>query len=178
MATNHSQEHGDSNPSVRFDKSDLSARGILVFFTVMIVFFVAMSLTALGLWVGLSKVAGKHDPEGSPLVKDVVTPRSQVMMNTANVNLQKFPEPRFQHDDAGDMERFQLQQAAELTAEPWQDQQGKVHLPIDQAMQLTLGRLNARQAVAAENYPGAGPAKAEPAPAEPETAEAAPAEQK
>ncbi len=35
-------------------------------------------------------------------------------MNTANVKMQKFPEPRLQHDDAGDMERFLLQQAAEL----------------------------------------------------------------
>ncbi len=172
MATNHTHEHGNTNPSVTFDKTDLSARGILVFFSVMIVFFVAMSLTALGLWVGLNKAADKHDPEPSPLVKNVVTPRSQVLMNTANVNLQKFPEPRLQHDDAGDMERFQLQQAAELMAEPWQDQQGKVHLPIDHAMQLTLGRLNARTAAAIENYPGAGPAKSEPAAEEPAMAEA------
>ena len=173
MATDHTHEHGNTNPSVTYDKSDLSAGGILIFFSVMIVFFVAMSLAALGLWVGLNKVADKHDPEPSPLVKDVVTPRSQVLMNTANVKLQKFPEPRLQHDDAGDMERFQLQQAAELMAEPWQDQQGKVHLPIDRAMQLTLGRLNARQSAAIENYPGAGPAKAEVSAEEPAEAAAA-----
>ncbi len=59
MATDHTHEHGDTNPSVTYDKSDLSARGILMFFSVMIVFFVAMSLAALGLWVGLNKVAGQ-----------------------------------------------------------------------------------------------------------------------
>ena len=43
MATNHGHEYGaERNPSVEFDKSDLSARGILIFFFVLAVFAVGL----------------------------------------------------------------------------------------------------------------------------------------
>jgi hypothetical protein len=159
MATNHGHGNGElENPSVTYDKSDLGARGILIFFLVLAVFAVCMHLIVLGLWVGLTKATDKHDVELSPLGPHAVTPRSEVMMNTANVNIQKFPEPRLQSDDTGDMTRFLMKESAALTAEPWQDAQGNVHLPIDEAIKLTATRLPARASggSAVSNYPGAG----------------------
>jgi hypothetical protein len=155
---NHGQGNGDAgNPSVTFDKSDLGARGILVFFVVLAVFAVCMNLVVVGLWAGLSKVADKHDTEISPLAPKTVTPRSEIMMNTANINVRKFPEPRLQNDDTADMERFLLKETEALTAEPWQDAQGNVHLPIEQAMKVAATRLPVRSGgTALPNYPGAG----------------------
>jgi hypothetical protein len=154
---NHEHESDAGNPSVNFDKTDLGARGILVFFVVLAIFAIAMHLVVLGLWVGLTKVTDKHDTEISPLAPKTVSPRSGIMMNTANINIQKFPQPRLQNDDTGDMERFLLKETAALTAEPWQDAQGNVHLPIDQAIKAVATRLPVRASGAVvPNYPGAG----------------------
>jgi hypothetical protein len=175
MATDHQNgNHGNGNgeprnPSVDFDTSDLSARGILIFFLVLAIFAVAVHLAVLGMYVGMTKMAEKRDPEMSPLVPKAVTPRSGILMNTANINIQKFPEPRLQNDDTGDMTRFLLKETAALTAEPWQDAQGNVHLPIEQAMQVVATRLPARAgSMAVTNYPGAKPEYAYPTEADTE----------
>lgn len=157
MAINHGYENIDErNPSVEFDKSDLSARGIVIFFFVLAVFAVALNLVVIGLYAGMTKIAEKHDAALGPLVPTAVTPPAGIMTNTANVNIQTFPEPRLQIDDASDMARFLAREAEALTAQPSRDAQGNVHLPIDQAMKAVLARLPVRAAAPPPNYPGAG----------------------
>ncbi|MDR3765074.1 MAG: hypothetical protein P4M01_13380 [Acidobacteriota bacterium] len=157
MATNHEHGKGPVNPEVDFDKTDLGARGILMFFVALGLFAIVMHVAALGIWIGLNKFADKHDPAISPLASNKVTPRSEVLMNTANINIKKFPEPRLQNDDTGDMQRFLLKETSALTADPWQDAQGNVHLPVEQAMSVALTRLTARQGgTAPAERPGIG----------------------
>lgn len=163
MATNHGHAGGedrgeDRNPSVDYDKSDLSARGILIFFLVLAIFGVVINLGVLGMYIGMTKVAEKHEVEVSPLAPQSVTPRSGIMTNTANVNVQRFPEPRLQTDEAVDMTRLLVSESAALTAQPYQDAQGNAHVPIDEAMKQVATRLPVRAGSTAElpNYPGAG----------------------
>lgn len=163
MTTNHGHEnHGQGNeeprnPGVEFDRTDLGARGILIFFLVLGVFGLLASLAVVGLYMGMTKIAEKHEPEVSPLARNVVTPAKNVMMNTADVNAQRFPQPRLQNDDTGDMERFLLKETTTLAAKPWQDAQGNVHLPIEQAMKVVVSRLPVRAGgeTAPPDYPGA-----------------------
>jgi hypothetical protein len=171
MATNHGHGNGNGperNPSVEYDRSDLSAKGILIFMFVLAVFALAIHLTVLGLYVGMTRIAEKHEPETSPLVQQTTTPRQGTLMNTANVNIQQFPEPRLlKHPtqtgldnrfigEAGEMTKFLVQESAALTARPWQDEHGNVHLPIEQAMKTVLTRLPARAGgTELSNYPGA-----------------------
>jgi hypothetical protein len=158
MTIKHGHDSGDErNPSVGYDKSDLSAKGILIFFLVLAVCTLFLNFSVLGMYFGMTRFAEKHDPEVSPLAPQVITPRSGIMTNTANINLQKFPEPRLQTNDTGDMTKFLVQETAALTAQPWQDAQGNAHLPIDQAMKAVAPRLPVRAGGAAlPNYPGAG----------------------
>jgi hypothetical protein len=158
MATNHEYDNLDErNPSVEFDTSDLSARGILIFFFVLAVFAIAINLVVIGLYAGMTRIAEKHDPVLGPLVPNTITPRAGILTNTANVNIHDFPEPRLQQDNTADMTRFLAKEAEALTAPPWQDAQGNVHLPIDQAMKVVATRLPARAgATPLPNYPGAG----------------------
>ncbi len=158
MATNHEHDRTEpQNPGVQYDKSDLGARGILIFFVVLAVFAIAMHLAVLGMYVGMTKIAEKHDPELSPLAPKAVTPRAGILTNTANINIQQFPEPRLQNDDTGDMIRFLQKETAVLTAAPWQDAQGNVHLPIDAALKAVVGKIPVRSGgVALPDYPGAG----------------------
>jgi hypothetical protein len=164
MATNHGHTNGEErNSSVGYDKSDLSARGILIFFVVLAVFAIAIHFCVLGMYIGMTRFAEKHDPEMSPLAPKAVTPRSGIMTNTANVNVQRFPEPRLQSEETTDMTKMLLKETATLTAEPWQDPQGNVHLPIDQAIKIVATRLPTRTGgTALSNYPGAGREYSEP----------------
>lgn len=161
MSTNHGHESGEErNPSVKYDKSDLGARGILIFFLVLLVAAVAVHLGVLGLYVGMTKVADQHAPETSPLAPKTVMPRAEILTNTADVNVEQFPQPRLLthiRGPAGEMSKFLLQETATLTAQPWQDAEGNVHLPIEDAMKMVVPRLPVRAGTTAlPNYPGAG----------------------
>ena len=167
MATNHG--HGndaDGNPGVGFDKSDLSAKAILIFFFVLATAAVAIHLVVLGLYIGMTKVAQQHEVESSPLAPQTYTPRDGILTNTANVNVQQFPQPRLLHHigGIGEMTRFLRVETTVLTAKPWRDEQGNVHLPIDQAMREVVTRLPVRAGgTAPPNYPGASREYAYPA---------------
>lgn len=162
MATNHEHENGDvRNPGVGFDKSDLGARGILIFFVVLALAAVAVNLCVFGMYFGMTKVAEQHEAEVSPLASKTVTPRAEILQNTADVNTEQFPQPRLLRHirgsvgGLGEMTKFLLEEDAELTAKPWQDAQGNVHLPIEQAMTAVITRLPVRAGgVALPNYPG------------------------
>jgi len=146
------------NPGVAYDKTDLGARGILIFFLGLAVFGILMQVVALGVYAGLTRFSEKHEAESSPLAPQKYTPRSEILTNTANVNIEQFPQPRLLHHvrGSGEMTKFLLQETAVLTAKPWQDADGNVHLPIDEAMKAVLPRLPARAGgVALPNYPGA-----------------------
>jgi len=169
MAINHGHGNGaERNASVEYDKSDLSAKGILIFLSVLAVFAIAIHLAVLGLYAGMTRFADKHEQEISPLAQQTVTPRDKVLMNTANVNLQQFPEPRLLRHltqtgldnrfvgEAGEMTKLLEEESAALTAQPWRDQHGNVHLPINEAMKQIVTRLPARAGgTALPNYPGA-----------------------
>lgn len=158
MATNHEHRTGpERNPSVGYDKSDLGSRGILIFFLVLAVFAVAIHLGVLGMYISMTKISDKHDPEMSPLAPKTVTPRAGILTNTANVNIQQFPEPRLARDDTAEMTRLRLKETEALTAAAWTDPQGNVHLPIEEAMKVFGTRLPVREGAAGlPNYPGAG----------------------
>jgi hypothetical protein len=162
MATDHGDgrdvnREPERNPSVGYDQSDLGARGIVIFFVVLAVFAVAVHLCVLGLYVGMTRIGEKHDPELSPLAPKTVTPRAGILTNTANVNIQQFPEPRLLSDDTAAVAKLLRQETAVLTGDAWQDAQGNVHLPIEQAIQVVAPRLPVREGGAVlENYPGAG----------------------
>lgn len=169
MATNHGHGNGaERNPSVEYDKSDLSARGILIFLFVLAVFAISIQFVVFGLYAGMTRIADKHEPETSPLASQTVEPRQGILMNTANVNTQQFPEPRLLRHltqtgldnrfvgEPGEMTKFLVQESAALTAKPWRDEHGNVHLPIDEAMKQVVNRLPARAGGAElSNYPGA-----------------------
>ena len=159
MAIDHG--HGaDSgrNPSVAYDRTDLGARGILFFFLGLGVFGILMHVIVLGMYAGMTKFSEKHEAEASPLAPQTYTPRNEILTNTANVNIEQFPQPRLLHHvrGSGEMTKFLLQETAVLTAKPWQDADGNVHLPINEAMNAVLPRLPARAGGAVlPNYPGA-----------------------
>lgn len=169
MATNHGHGNGaERNLNVEYDKSDLSARSIVIFLAVLGVCALLLQFVVLGLYAAMTRIADQHEPEISPLVQQTVEPRQGILMNTANVNTQQFPEPRLLRHltqtgldnrfvgEPGEMTKFLEQESAALAAQPWRDKQGNVHLPINQAMKDVVTRLPVRSGgTELPNYPGA-----------------------
>jgi hypothetical protein len=144
MATNH-PDHGpdDSlirNPEVAYDHRDLSARGILVFLAILGIVGIAVHFLIYGMYRGMQKYAESQDPALHALAPKTAIPTPGIVPANAPINLQQFPTPRLQSDDASDMRTFLSQEDRLLHAQPWKDEAGKVHIPIGMAIDLISKR--------------------------------------
>ena len=147
MATNHDHDEYDllKNPAVDYDRSDLSARGILVFLAGLLIagIFVEVVLGGMFHFLARSPFFAKGNP--NPMVIEQKTPPLKAQgadfENSRNINPEAFPQPRLQTDDARDMTVFLDSERKLLYAEqPFADQGGTVHLPINEAMKLVVDR--------------------------------------
>jgi len=147
MATNHDHDEYDllKNPAVDYDRSDLSARGILVFLAGLLVagIFVEVVLGGMFHFLARSPFFAKGNP--SPMVIEQKTPPLKAegadFENAHNINPEIFPQPRLQTDDVRDMnDLLESEHKILYPGHPFADQNGTVHLPINEAMKLVAER--------------------------------------
>jgi hypothetical protein len=142
MATNRDTHDPLRNPQVDYDRSDLSAKGILYFLVGLFIAAVFIELVIWGMFrfMARSEALFPQPPVNPMMSAQKVSPPGgprSVMQNTPAVNLGLFPEPRLQVNDAGDMERFLNSEQKLLDPEqPFTDPSGAVHIPIALAMKL------------------------------------------
>ncbi len=137
MATDHDMQHADftSNPDVSYERRDMGARNIMLFFAILLIAGVIIHFIIWGVYGAMEKIVSNMDPVPSPVKPYEETPRAQLLQNTPMVNLNKFAQPRLQSDDVTDMRAFLWQENEILYGQAWQDQGGAVHIPIEAAMQ-------------------------------------------
>lgn len=146
MATNHNNNDPLRNPQVDYDRSDLSPRGILLFLVGLFVAAVFIELVIWGMFHFMARSEALFpQPQPNPMMnaQKVSPPASSrsVLQNAPAVNLQLFPEPRLQANDAGDMSEFFESEQKLLNPErPFTDANGVVHIPITLAMKLVQER--------------------------------------
>ena len=128
------------NPEVSFEKRDLGARGILLFFVVLFIAGVTIHLIIWGVYEAFVKVSSQNEPPALTLAPQESSPPPSLLQNTPSINMARFPEPRLQSSETGDMNRFLWQEQQLLDAKPWRGTTGAVHIPIDRAMQLVAQR--------------------------------------
>ena len=149
MATNDTHYDPLRNPQVDYERSDLSARGILGF---LIGLFVAGFFIELVLW-GMFHFMARTEalfpqPQVNPMLQAEQAKKAppaagtrSVLQNAPAVNLNVFPEPRLQTNDAGEMRQFVDSEQALLNAkQPFADPSGAIHIPISLAMQEIVDR--------------------------------------
>ncbi|HEY1902217.1 MAG TPA: hypothetical protein VGG56_07310 [Terracidiphilus sp.] len=142
--------HGpdEIDASAGFEQSDIRVTGIIVFLTALCIFVVVSAV----LCYGIGKVINAHmDKEDGPNTKWTKTadirqlgnlPNSPAMQNSVAQLTQQFPTPRLQLDD-GNQEIADLHAKEDLLLDnySWVDRaQGKVRIPIDEAMALIAQR--------------------------------------
>lgn len=145
MATDRHDSHDINsenvrNPDVAYERRDMGARGVLLFFVILFISGVIIHFIVWGVYGAMDKVVAGMDAPANPLKPIEKAPKAALLQNTPMVNLEKFPTPRLQTDDATDMQTFKWQEEQILNAQPWQDQTGTVHIPIDEAMKLVAQR--------------------------------------
>lgn len=145
MSTN--DNHGDSlrNPAVDYDRSDLSARGILLFLAGLLVAGIFIELVLWGMFRFLSHSTLFAQGNPSPLVQvQRAMPEKAPgagLQNTGQVNTGVFPTPRLQTNDDADMGKFLSREKKILyPAQPFEDSSGAIHISINQAMALIAER--------------------------------------
>ena len=145
MSTNHNDGDLLRNPAVDYDRSDLSARGILLFLAGLLVAGIFIELVIWGMFRFLSHSTLFVQGNPSPLVQAQVVPAEKTpgarLQNTPGVDTAAFPEPRLQTNDVYDMQTLlQRENKTLYPSQPFEDSTGTVHIPIDQAMALIVER--------------------------------------
>jgi hypothetical protein len=133
MDTKHSSSPLE-NPDVLHDESDVNVRGIVGFGLGLALTIALSSLVLYGMFDYLRGAFTPTPVRPSPLigVREPVEP---------NQAPELFPNPRLQTDYYGDLEALREQWSKQLESYGWQDKNaGIVHIPIDDAMKLTLER--------------------------------------
>lgn len=152
MATDHSMNANDPlrNPAVDYERSDLSARGILLFLVGLLVCSIFIEIVIWGMFRFLRNsegifAQGQTNPMATAKKVPQETMPGAVMQNTPPDNIAAFPEPRLQANDWVDMSSFLASEQKILNPEqPFTDANGTIHIPISDAMKLIEQRLQVR----------------------------------
>jgi hypothetical protein len=143
MSTNPNDGEFLRNPAVDYDRSDLSARGILLFLAGLLVAGIFIELVLWGMFRFLSHSTLFVQGNSSPLiqVQKAMPGTNSILQNTGQVNTNVFPEPRLQTNDVYDMDSLlQRENKILYPPQPFEDSTGTVHIAIDQAMALIVER--------------------------------------
>lgn len=139
MATDHMKNHM-SHGDVSYESRDLGHRGIFLFLVVLAISCSVIALVVWAMYAGLTNYANRNEPAQHPLAVQQPIPKPGFLQNTPPANMQSFPVPRLQSDEPADMNIFLSQEKQLLGAKPWRDQNGAVHVSIDQAIKAIANR--------------------------------------
>lgn len=131
MDTDHSMQ---TNPEVTYERRDLGARNIFLFFAILFIAGVIVHFVVWGVYGFFDKVILQAAPQINPMKPYAKTPSAEILQNTPMVNLDKFAEPRLQNDEPADMRTLNNVEDQVLNGKPWVDASGVMHLPIQVAM--------------------------------------------
>ncbi len=136
-----------NNDAGEFERQDLSPRAVFAFLGGLAVAACVIILILLGMYRFLDRYEAQHQPPQNPLSSQAVVTTRQ----TSDEDVKKFPEPRLEKDERGEINEFRLREEQTLHSYGWVDQKaGTVHIPIERAMELIAERgLPTRQQVGA-----------------------------
>jgi len=134
--TGHTNIDGH-NPEPGFEREDLTAKPILLFFLGLTVGCLLVALILRGMYSYLEGYENRQQPTPNPLVQQTTADTREV----APTEIEKFPQPRLESNERLEINDFRMQEEKTLNSYGWVDQPGGViHIPIDRAMQLLAQR--------------------------------------
>jgi len=120
------------NPEVTYDTTDLSARAVVMF---LIFLAIGGMLITFAVW-GVYKYIAGAGPGERPTVS--IGTSAGELTGVGGDPALRFPPPRLQPDPVADMNKFRVLEEERLNSYGWIDQaNGKIHIPIERAIELT-----------------------------------------
>src|SRR5437660_7813741 len=136
MSTDYRQEPIGHEHEVETEASDVNVRGIAGFAAGLVICTILVCLVLYGMFKLL--VNAYTSP---PVTQTAMVGTREPQDPSAALAKSTFPEPRLQTDYFADLAKVRQQWNQRLNSYGWLDQSaGKVHIPIERAMELTLQR--------------------------------------
>lgn len=132
------------HPETRYDRSDLSARGIVGF-------LIGLALTIVFIHIiiwGFLRYFSQDTIQPVPRTAALITPPNQ--MGKLGDPVQRFPAPQLQPDPVADLNKYRATVEEQLNTYGWVDQNtGVARIPVERAIDLVAKQgLPTRQAPA------------------------------
>jgi hypothetical protein len=120
-----------------YERQDLSAQSVFAFLISLVVGGVIVYFIVWGLYHFMDARQRRHQPQQSPLIKQVETDTRVVSPDEIN----KFPQPRLERNERIEINDFRLKEEQTLNSYGWVDEKaGVVRIPIERAMELVAQR--------------------------------------
>jgi hypothetical protein len=128
-------KHGHAQEG--FERQDLSAQGVFAFLISLALGGVLVYFVIWGFYHFMDARQRSHQPQQSPLVKQVEADTRKVLPE----DITKFPQPRLERNERVEIKDFRLKEEQTLNSYGWVDEKsGTVRIPIERAMQLVARR--------------------------------------
>lgn len=141
-------KHGQSGHGVEFEHQDLSTRGVFGFFVGLAITGVVIYFIVTAMYTFLDKYEQSQMTPSSPLMKAEDSAMIGARRVTKDYVENKFKDngaPLLEVDERGQLGKFVMEQEKQLNTYGWVDEKaGVAHIPIERAMELTVGRLPVR----------------------------------
>ncbi len=125
------------NEQAEFEREDLAAKPVILFLVGLTVGCLLVALLLKGMYSYLDANENRHQPALNPLVQQTNADTRSV----APGDITKFPQPRLETNEPGEINEFRLHEEETLHSYGWVDQpSGVVRIPIDRAMELLAQR--------------------------------------
>ena len=133
MADHDMHQYEDAD----FEREDLGAKPILLTLAGIAIGILVIYFVVHGIYRVMSHYDETHQPVVSPL-KPAVQGDTRV---GTKADVEKFPEPRLEEDERGELKDVRLGEEDKLYSYGWVDEKaGVVRIPIDRAMELIAQR--------------------------------------
>jgi hypothetical protein len=138
MTDDRAKVHGHENhgDEIGFEREDLGSRPVYGFLISLAILGILIYYVIWGIFYFLDSFNRRSQQVRTPLV--------QVESNTREVrttHIQRFPEPRLEEDERGELAGFRYGEEERLNSYGWVDEKsGVAHIPIAQAIELTAER--------------------------------------
>ena len=123
------------HPETSYDRSDLSARAIILFLVGLALTLVLVQFVIYG----FVKMYAHFEPQGVARTSAIIEPEAQ--LGPKGQPTAHFPAPTLQPDPVADLNKFREAEEQQLNSSGWIDQKtGIAHIPVERAIELVAQR--------------------------------------
>jgi hypothetical protein len=134
--------YGHSSDETEFEHEDLGTRGIFVFLFGLVVSGLVIYFIIYGMYSFLDKYEKSQMKTASPLVTSTAAAARVVTQDDMDKAFKENGAPMLETNERGQFRDFLMDQENQLNSYGWVDEKaGVAHIPIERAMELTVGKL-------------------------------------